>query len=153
MLNKLSRFIERHLQIGGDSLAFTDHQKQLAITALLVEIAIADNKFSEAETVKLSQLLAQKFSINAEEINELIDLAKTESNHATSLHQFTHMVNSQCSPDDKLKLIKAMWEIAYADGNLDKYEDYMIRKIADLIHVSHSNFIRTKNLVKAGLKL
>lgn len=132
---------------------FTDHQKQLAITALLVEIAIADNKFSEAETVKLSQLLAQKFSINTEEINELIDLAKTESNHATSLHQFTHMVNSQCSPDDKLKLIKAMWEIAYADGNLDKYEDYMIRKIADLIHVSHSNFIRTKNLVKAGLKL
>nr|WP_324259181.1 TerB family tellurite resistance protein [Cellvibrio fontiphilus] len=153
MLNKLSRFIERHLQIGGDSLAFTDHQKQLAITALLVEIAIADNKFSEAETVKLSQLLAQKFSISTEEINELIDLAKTESNHATSLHQFTHMVNSQCSPDDKLKLIKAMWEIAYADGNLDKYEDYMIRKIADLIHVSHSNFIRTKNLVKAGLKL
>lgn len=153
MLNKLSRFIERHLQIGGDSLAFTDHQKQLAVAALLVEIAIADHKFSEAETVKLSQLLAQKFSIETEEINELIDLAKTESNHATSLHQFTHIVNSQCSSDDKLRLIKAMWEIAYADGNLDKYEDYMIRKIADLIYVSHSDFIRTKNLVKAELKL
>lgn len=153
MLNKLSRFIERHLQIGGDSLAFTDHQKQLAVSALLVEIAIADHKFSEAETVKLSQLLAQKFSIETEEINELIDLAKTESNHATSLHQFTRIVNSQCSSDDKLRLIKAMWEIAYADGNLDKYEDYMIRKIADLIYVSHSDFIRTKNLVKTGLKL
>lgn len=152
MLNKLSRFIERHLLVaGGDSPAFTDHQKQLAVAALLVEIAMADYHFSDIEANKLHQLLIQKFSLTTNEISELVDLAKTESNHATSLHQFTQIVNSQCSQDDKFRLIKAMWEMAYADGDLDKYEDYMIRKVADLIYVPHSEFIRAKSLVKAGL--
>ena len=152
MLNKLSRFIERHLQVAsGDSPVLTDHQKQLAVAALLVEIAMADHHFSDIEASKLHQLLTQKFSLTTNEISELVDLAKTESNHATSLHQFTQIVNSQCSHDDKFRLIKAMWEMAYADGDLDKYEDYMIRKVADLIYVPHSEFIRAKSLVKAGL--
>lgn len=151
MLNKLSRFIERHLQSGGDSPVLTDHQKQLAVAALLVEIAMADHQFSEVEANKLQQLLTQKFSLTPNEIAELIDLAKSESNHATSLHQFTQIVNTQCSQDDKFRLIKAMWEIAYADGDLDKYEDYMIRKVADLIYVPHSEFIRAKSIVKANL--
>lgn len=152
MLNKLSRFIERHLQLGGDSLALTDHQKQLAVAALLVEVAMADHQLSDIEASKLNQLLAQKFSLTANEIVDLIDLAKNESNHATSLHQFTQIVNTQCSSSDKFRLIKAMWEMAYADGDLDKYEDYMIRKVADLIYVPHSEFIRAKSLVKAELK-
>ena len=148
MLNKLARFIERHLQSGGDSLALTDHQKQLAISALLLEIAMADHHFSEIEANKLNQLLAQKFSLTTNEIADLIDLAKNESHDATSLHQFTQIVNTQCSASDKFRLIIAMWEMAYADGDLDKYEDYMIRKVADLIYVPHSEFIRAKNLVK-----
>ncbi len=152
MLNKLSRFIERHLQTGGATPTLTSHQKQLAVAALLVEIAMADHQFSAVEADKLSQLLTQKFSLTTEEIVELIDLAKTESHRATSLYQFTQIVNNHCSPEDKFRLIKAMWEIAYADGNLDKYEDYMIRKVADLIYVPHSDFIRAKSLVKADLK-
>lgn len=152
MLNKLARFIERHLQSGGDSLALTDHQKQLAISALLVEIAMADHHFSEIEANKLNQLLTQKFSLTTNEIADLIDLAKNESHDATSLHQFTQIVNTQCSASDKFRLIIAMWEMAYADGDLDKYEDYMIRKVADLIYVPHSEFIRAKNLVKTKLQ-
>jgi uncharacterized tellurite resistance protein B-like protein len=152
VLNKLARFIERHLQADGASSVFTDHQKKLAITALLVEIAVADHQFSTIEVNKLQQLLAQKFLLTTDEIAELIDLAKSESSHATSLHQFTQIVNSQCSESDKFRLIKAMWEIAFADGDLDKYEDYMIRKIADLIYVSHSEFIRAKSLARAELK-
>jgi uncharacterized tellurite resistance protein B-like protein len=152
VLNKLARFIERHLQSGGDSLALTDHQKQLAISALLVEIAMADHHFSEIEANKLNQLLTQKFSLTTNEIADLIDLAKNESHDATSLHQFTQIVNTQCSASDKFRLIIAMWEMAYADGDLDKYEDYMIRKVADLIYVPHSEFIRAKNLIKTKLQ-
>jgi uncharacterized tellurite resistance protein B-like protein len=151
VLNKLSRFIERHLHTGGDSTAFSDHQKQLAVAALLVEIAMADHHFSDTEASKLQQLLTQKFALTSTEIADLIDLAKSESNHATSLHQFTQIVNSQCSYEDKFRLVKAMWEIAYADGDLDKYEDYMIRKVADLLYVPHSDFIRAKSIVKASL--
>lgn len=152
MLNKLSRFIERHLQSGGDSPALTDHQKQLAVAALLVEIAMADHHFSNLEANKLHQILAQKFSLTTSEITDLIGLAKNESHDATSLHQFTQIVNTQCSASDKFRLIIAMWEMAYADGDLDKYEDYMIRKVADLTHVPHSEFIRAKSLAKANLQ-
>ena len=152
MLNKLSRFIERHLQpAGGASAVLSDHQKQLAVAALLVEVAMADHQFSAAELGNLGTILNRKFSLSQDEISELINLAKNETNHATSLHQFTQLINQYCTGEEKFKLMKAMWEMAYADGNLDKYEDYIIRKVADLIYVSHSEFIRAKSLVKASL--
>ncbi len=154
MLNKLSRFIERHLQpASGVSNTLSDHQKQLAVAALLVEVAMADHQFSEAELQNLGVILTNKFALSNEELNELINLAKNETNHATSLHQFTQLINQHCSVEEKFTLMKAMWEMAYADGNLDKYEDYIIRKVADLIYVPHSEFIRSKSLVKAGLVL
>ena len=150
MLNKLSRFIERHLQPGGESPTLSTHQKQVAVAALLVEVAMADHQFSESELDSLSQSLIRKYSLTSEEIAELISLAKSESNHATSLHQFTQLINQYCNNNEKFSLLKAMWEIAFADGNLHKYEDYLIRKVADLIHLSHSEFIRAKSLAKAA---
>ncbi len=151
MLNKLSRFIERHLQPGGASPALSTHQKQLAVAALLIEVAMADHQFSDQELESLSHSLKHKYSLTTNEISDLITLAKSESNHATSLHQFTQIVNQQCDNTEKFNLIKAMWEIAFADGDLDKYEDYLIRKVADLIYLPHSEFIRAKSQVKAGL--
>jgi uncharacterized tellurite resistance protein B-like protein len=152
VLNKLSRFIERHLQpAGGVSPTLSDHQKQLAIAALLIEVAMADHQFSEVELHNLGAILERKFSLSSDELAELINLAKHEANHATSLHQFTQLINQYCSTEEKFKLMKAMWEMAYADGDLNKYEDYIIRKVADLIYVPHTEFIRAKSIVKANL--
>lgn len=152
MLNKLARFIERHLQpAGGTSPVLSDHQKQLAVAALLIEVAMADHQFSEVELRNLGIILERKFSLSHDELTELISLAKNETNHATSLHQFTQLINQYCTTEEKFKLMKAMWEMAYADGNLDKYEDYIIRKVADLIYIPHTEFIRAKSLVKASL--
>lgn len=152
MLNKLSRFIERHLQTAdGDSTSLSNHQKQVAVAALLVEVAIADHHFSEIELQNLGNILTRKFNLSHSESEELISLAKSESNHATSLHQFTQLINQAFSPAEKFNLMKAMWEIAFSDGSLDKYEDYVIRKVADLIYVPHSEFIRAKSLAKADL--
>lgn len=151
MLNKLSRFIERHLQPGGASPTLSPHQKQLAVAALLIEVALADHQFSEQELTALSHSLERKYSLSIDETAELISLAKSESNHATSLHQFTQIVNQHCDNSEKFNLVKAMWEMAFADGNLDKYEDYLIRKVTDLIYLPHAEFIRAKSQVKAGL--
>ena len=151
MLSKLSRFIERHLQPAGDaSTSLSTHQKHVAVAALLVEVATADHDFSSEELTRLAELLTRKLELSATETNELIELAKSESEHATSLHQFTQIINQHCNPQEKFNLVRALWEVAYADGTLDKYEDYVIRKIADLIYVPHNEFIRAKNLVKAG---
>jgi len=152
VLNKLSRFIERHLQpADGVSPTLSDHQKQLAVAALLVEVAMADHQFSEVELLNLGAILERKFSLSHNELTELINLAKNETDRATSLHQFTQLINQYSTTEEKFKLMKAMWEMAYADGNLDKYEDYIIRKVADLIYVPHTEFIRAKSIVKANL--
>ncbi len=152
MLNKLSRFIERHLQpAGGASPVLSDHQKQLAVGALLVEVAMADHQVSETELHNLGVILERKFALSPDELAELINLAKNETNQATSLHQFTQLINQYCTTEEKFNLMKAMWEMAYADGILDRYEDYVIRKVADLIYVPHTEFIRAKSLIKANL--
>lgn len=153
MLNKISRFIERHLRPGDASNILSAHQKHLAVAALLVEVAMADHRFSSDELESLTRALTRKYALPEDEIAELISLAKSESHHATSLHQFTQIVNQHCAPNEKFDLVKAMWEMAYADGDLDKYEDYLIRKVADLIHLPHSEFIRAKSLAKATLTL
>jgi uncharacterized tellurite resistance protein B-like protein len=151
VLNKISRFIERHLQPGDASPTLSAHQKQLAVAALLVEVAMADHQFSDQELDSLSHSLQQKYLLSPNEVSDLISLAKSESNHATSLHQFTQIINQYCDNTEKFNLVKAMWEMAFADGNLDKYEDYLIRKVADLIYLPHAEFIRAKSQVKAGL--
>lgn len=152
MLNRLTRFIERHLQPADDAASpLSDHQKKLASAALLVEVATADQEFSDTELEQLIQTLKQKFGLNAEETLALVENAKIETRDATSLHQFTQLINEHCNAEEKFSLIRSMWEVAYADGYLDKYEDYLIRKVADLIYVSHSDFIRAKSLTKAEL--
>ena len=149
MLNKISAFFERHLQpVGGASASLSHAQKQLTIAALLIEVAMADHVFNEHELASLQQLLKQKFSLSDAQINELIELAKEESAEATSLHQFTQLVHQYCDDTEKFELLVSMWELAFADDNLDKYEEYVIRKVADLIYVSHSEFIRAKKIAK-----
>lgn len=149
MLNKISAFFERHLQpVGGQSAPLSPEQKKLAVAALLIEVAMADHIFDERELVSLQKLLQQKFSISVAQIAELIALAKEESSEATSLHQFTQLVHQHCSAQEKFALLVAMWELAFADQTLDKHEEYIIRKVADLIYVPHSEFIRAKVMAK-----
>lgn len=149
MLNKLTQFFERHLQpAGGDSKAMTFAQKQLAVAALLIEVATADHILDEAELTKLSAILEKKFTLPHEQLIELTELAKSESADSTSLYQFTQLINRDCSHAEKFELIKAMWEVAYTDMSIDKYEEYIIRKVADLIHISHSDFIRAKKMIQ-----
>lgn len=117
---------------------------RLACAALLIEVAVIHNGFDDSEMTALKDILHHQFSISEDEIDDMVDLAHKECSESTSMYQFTRLVNDHCGFDDKFNLIVNMWKIAYADGNLDKYEEYIIRKVADLIHVSHGDFIRAK---------
>ena len=77
-------------------------------------------------------------------IDELISDAKKTVDESTSLYEYTRVVNDEFEYSDKLELLSRIWRLAFADGNLDKYEDHLIRKISDLIHISHSDFIKIK---------
>ena len=115
-----------------------------ACAALLVEIAFADKDFDETEKQALKQALVQTYDISESEIQEIIEDAETTVDESTSLYGYTRIVNDEFGYEDKLNLLKNLWKVAYADGYLDKYEEHIIRKISDLIHISHSDYINIK---------
>ena len=115
-----------------------------ACTALLVEIAFADKEFDETEKTSLKLTLMETYAIEEADIDEIIKDAENTVAESTSLYGYTRIVNDEFEYDDKLSLLKNLWKVAYADGNLDKYEEHLLRKISDLIHISHSDYINIK---------
>ena len=112
--------------------------------ALLVEIAFADKDFDETEKASLKQSLIETYAIDESVIEEIIRDAEDTVSESTSLYGYTSIVNTEFQYEDKLKLLRNLWKIAYADGYLDKYEEHLLRKISDLIHISHSDYISIK---------
>jgi uncharacterized tellurite resistance protein B-like protein len=115
-----------------------------ACAALLVEIAFADKDFEEREKQSLKESLIQTYDIEESAVQEIIDDAQQAVNESTSLYAYTRIVNDEFEYNDKLDLLRNLWKVAYSDGNLDKYEEHLIRKISDLIHISHSDYINIK---------
>ena len=112
--------------------------------ALLVAVATIDQFFDDSEFKKLQLLLAEAFALSQEEVSALVKLARQEAAEATSLYQFTRLINQYCDQKHKYQLTCNLWQMASADGRLDRYEEHIIRRIGELIHPSHSDFIRAK---------
>lgn len=144
-------FKELFEQSANATIDSAEDNLHLAAAALLIEIAVSDEHFCEDELKALETILKEKMGISQPKLDSIIEQAKAEQGDATSTHQFTSILNQHYSPIQKRDLVQYMWQIAYADGNLDKYEEYMIRKIADLIHLSHSDFILAKTRAKQEL--
>ena len=121
-----------------------DKTSTKACIALLLETSMADEILDESELLALKNTLQKDFQINEDEIDELIDLAKENVEDSTSLYEFTRDINDNFDSAERVKLIESMWKIAYADGNIDKYEEHIIRKVSNLIYVAHSDFIKAK---------
>jgi len=121
-----------------------DKTSTKACIALLLETSMADDILDESELIALKNTLLSDFQINENEIDELINLAKENVEDSTSLYEFTRDINDNFDAAERVKLIESMWKIAYADGNIDKYEEHIIRKVANLIYVAHSDFIKAK---------
>ena len=122
-----------------------------ACAALLIETALADKVFNEEEMISMKQTLNKVYKVDEQDIEELINESKKKVSESTSLYEYTRLINDLCNYEDKIRLISNLWSIAFADQHLDKYEEYLIRKISDLLHVSHKDFIQQKLLVKETL--
>ena len=122
-----------------------------ACAALLIETALADKVFNTEEIDSMKKTLREVYEIDEKDLDELISESEKKVSESTSLYEYTRLINDLCDYQDKLKLINNLWAIAFADKHLDKYEEYLIRKISDLLHVSHSDFIQQKLSVKESL--
>ena len=145
MITSISSFFENFLKPATeDNSATTADKLHLASAALLIELCAADHERQEDETRTLRRILRETFHLQDKQLDELWDLAHQEARSATSLYQFTSLINDGYGYEEKLRLLKHMWEVAYADGRIDRYEDHMIRQVAELLYLSHNDFIRMK---------
>ena len=132
----------------GESPEVQRHRVHLAAAALLIETARADFSEVEQEQQALQDLLCSSLGLKQGEIARLLEQASNRLDQATSLYEFTQVINDCYSPAQKLQLISAMWQVAYVDGNLDKYEEHLIRQVAELTFVPHQDYIRVKLAAK-----
>jgi uncharacterized tellurite resistance protein B-like protein len=149
MIASLNRFFETCLKpVARETAQDATHRLQLASAALLMELACADHDFSDAERQTLENILREEHQLTGEELQALWHLAHAEKASATSLYQFTAQFNEHFDYPAKLQLLGNLWRLAFADGRLDRYEEAMIRKVADLLYISHKDFIQTKQAAR-----
>lgn len=130
--------------LEGNDLSSTQHEHpNLAIACLLVEVSGADYEIENAELEAQRHLLATLTQLSPQACEQLLIQAQEKTKHSVSLYDFTSQLRS-LSQEQRYALIKAMWEVAHADGVIDPLEDAVIRKVAELLYVDHSLFIRAK---------
>jgi uncharacterized tellurite resistance protein B-like protein len=143
MLNSIRDFFDRNI---GASPSPSDerHSIQLATAALLIEVARIDRESTPDERAVVLRAVREKFELPADEAASLIDLAEAEMKQATDYFQFTSLVNRHFTQEQKQRVIELMWRVAYADAELSAHENHLMRKIADLLHITHGDYIAAK---------
>ncbi len=122
-----------------------EHLLQVSTATLLLEVVHADFEVQESEMRKLHELLKQQFQLNSKELAQIVAEAQDKADHLVSLQHITRQLNEQFSAPEKLRVIEMMWEIVFADGNLDHYEEHLIRQVAELLYLPHSAFIQARH--------
>lgn len=152
MISTVKQFFEKYVKSVSDSTdSVSVHSLQIATAALLIEMMRADTQLSEDEHRMITNTIRSKFELTGEETGALLQLAEENIWKSTGYFEFTSLMNKGLSYGQKVKVIEHLWEVAFADAVLDKHEGYMVRKIADLIYVSHKDFIEAKLRVKKKL--
>jgi len=143
MLNRISEFFNTLLETDDNK---TEGQLsiEIACAVLLCEVMRADSVFTENEQNELNDILVKQFNLTAQEGSTILEQAFELSENASDFYQFTSKLNQHYSLDERIKIVTLLWQVAYADGELANIEEHIIRKIADLLHLRHSEYIATK---------
>jgi len=146
MLNQIKLFFENHLALSAPE-HISEEKLQLATVVLFLEMMYMDDKIKPEEQDVILSLIHQNFSLTDDQTTSLIELAEQKRKQAIDYFQFTSLINKEYSLEQKVRLIESLWKIAFIDGVLDMNEEYLVRKIADLLHVPHTPFIMAKNRI------
>jgi len=154
MVIGVKKFYKKHIKpspAGSDEVS--EHSLQLATGALLIEMMRADAEITGDERRMVMKTIRTRFHLTEEESDALLQFAEEKIRKATGYYEFTSLINKGLPYEQKVKVIENLWEIAFTDKSLDKHEEHMVRKIADLIYVEHKDFIDAKLRVKKKLGL
>ena len=117
---------------------------ELATAALLSEIVNADNQVTETEREEYEKQLRKHVNVDDDAMALLLKRGQETADDAIDLVHFTQVLNKHCNADERVRVVKSLWSIAYADESLASLEESTIRQIADLLYVPHSQYIKTK---------
>lgn len=143
-MNLLEKLFSKS-DLPSDKKSDINHTLQLATCILLIEVSKSDDDFDIHEQEKIKKLIQNKFNLTIEELDHIFSVSSDNHTNMTSLFEWTDIINKECSYEEKLVIIGFMWDIAFTDSKIDKYEDYTIRKVSELIYVKHKDFIALKN--------
>ena len=133
--------------LGSESAATGEGEHrtlELACAALMFEVARADFSVETTEQDAVTSLLTAQFNLSADEVSTITEAAIEQADAATCLFEFTRTLNELASAEQKRNLLAMMWRVAMADNALSRYEEHVIRKVADLLYVPHGDFIAAK---------
>jgi uncharacterized tellurite resistance protein B-like protein len=143
MSSILSQLMNSLNQSKAESLDSVDIERMSAM--LLVEIARADHTINNNERKQIALALNGSSALSEQEIELLIAEVMAEADASLSLHEHVSAINMHFTKAQKISLVEQMWRVALADGNIDQYEEYTVRKLCDLIFVKHRDFMQAKH--------
>jgi len=118
---------------------------RLATAVLMIDVARADHVFEESEFDSMLQLIESHFELSPEQAAALVNAAGEKADDMVSLFEFTQLLHKHLDEREKTRIVSLLWQVAYADGQLDKYEDALVLKISDLLYVSRGRVMRLKH--------
>lgn len=135
---------------AGGQDASREEDLRIATCALFLEIANIDNEFSEDERDRILSIIRSEYGLSEEHALELTQRAMAELEGSVDLWRFTNLINENYTDDEKLRVVELLWRVVYADGVLDKHEDYLVHKLASLLRLTHKHLIAAKLKVLHG---
>lgn len=140
----LQDLLKRFLGDEPEQQLDADARLRLAGAVLLLEIAQSDFELDARELAAVEQALGRQFQLAPEAAQQLIDQARAEHADSTSLEPYVRVLNQQCGRQERRDLLHGLWQVAHADGLLHAHEEHMMRRIADMLYLSHADFIQAK---------
>jgi len=133
-------------RISAEDVAADDRDAaiRMATAVLMVDVALVDSSFEEVEFERMLGLVKNHFGLSTQAAAELINAANAEADELVSVHEFTELLHQHLDDDEKARVVELLWSTAYADGELNKYEDALVLKVSDLLNVSHDLVMRLK---------
>lgn len=148
MIKRLFAQVVEKITFAGSIAASVEDREsalRMATAVLMLEVARADYVFEESEFDQVLKLIETHFGLAPEEAAALVNRAGDKAEDLVSVHEFTQLLHENLDEKEKARIVTLLWQIAYADGRLDKYEDSLVLKISDLLYVSRGLVMRLKH--------
>ncbi len=144
MLDAIRKLFQEEAAPTGKSDDDAEHRLQVSTCALLLEIAWADEDFSDEERDTVASLVRERFALDDASVVTLLDLARRERERSTDLYQFTRLIREELPRPERLRILEALWRVVYSDGVLEAHEDALAHKLTRLLGLKHEEAIALK---------